>query len=438
MPSSWLRGRPVSPKCGSLAVPLAAGIAVALGCGHAAAAPAPAINPERTGVVARATLPAAAEVRLEVRSAAGRVVALTPPRSVGAGRRGIAWDGRLGPQGEGTRAPDGLYRLRLLVEGAGPQPVVPARVRIDTTPPRVSVRAIAPVTLPATRPALRAAVRDAAPVVGMRVRAVPAGGGTARASQWGAPAAAPALPGALVSGRAWGPFAVTVSARDAAGNVGESRAVPVVVPPAAGPTRVVSSGSRSRRQVALVFDDGLYPGAMRRILATMESREIGATFCLNGVNAGRIDSALRRSLQAARAEGRLDLCSHGYSHRTGSGTSYAAALGDLRANLGLDRSLGATSAPFYRPPFGRLGPGLRSAAATLGYRYVLLWDVDPSDYLPAAPSVIAKRVVRGARGGSIIVLHVVDRTASALPAIIEGLRARGLEPVTAGRLLRGR
>ena len=67
-----------------------------------------------------------------------------------------------------------------------------------------------------------------------------------------------------------------------------------------------------------------------------------------------------------------------------------------------------------------------------------MWDVDPSDYLPTAPSVIANRVVRGARGGSIVVLHLVDRTASALPAIIDGLRARGLEPVTAGRLLRGR
>ncbi len=426
------------PAGRALLLPFAAGICLAVGAGHAAAVPAPAINPERTAIVARATIPDGAEVRLEVRSAAGRVIALTPPRIVRPGPRGVAWDGRLGPAGTGPRARDGVYRLRLLVEGARVLPVVPARVRIDTTPPRVSGRAVGPVTLPATRPGLRVGVRDAGSVAAIRVRAVRAGGGAGYGSRWTRPSTAPPLPAALASGRAWGPFDVTVLARDAAGNVGESRPVPIVVPPAAGPTRVVSSGSRSRRQVAIVFDDGLFPGAMRRILATIESRGAGATFCLNGTNAGRIDAALRRSLRAAQTEGRLDLCSHGYSHRTGSDTSYDAALGDLRGNLRLDQALGVASAPFYRPPFGRSSPGLRAAASTLGYRYILMWDVDPSDYLPTAPSVIANRVVRGARGGSIIILHLVERTASALPAIIDGLRARGLEPVTAGRLLRGR
>jgi peptidoglycan/xylan/chitin deacetylase (PgdA/CDA1 family) len=141
-------------------------------------------------------------------------------------------------------------------------------------------------------------------------------------------------------------------------------------------------------------------------------------------------------MRAAALAGHLDLCNHGYSHRTGRSTSESAGLADLRANAPLDRAIGISSIPFYRPPYGLLSPGLTRAAERLGYRYVLLWDVDPSDYASPPPSVVATRVVRAARPGSIVVLHLKASTAAALPLILRGLRAKGLRAVTAGRLLR--
>ncbi|MER3412330.1 MAG: polysaccharide deacetylase, partial [Thermoleophilia bacterium] len=63
---------------------------------------------------------------------------------------------------------------------------------------------------------------------------------------------------------------------------------------------------------------------------------------------------------------------------------------------------------------------------------VVLWSVDPQDWRPSAsPGEIARRVLRAARPGSIVLLHDGggnrSATVKALPAIIRGLRRKGLK-----------
>ena len=66
----------------------------------------------------------------------------------------------------------------------------------------------------------------------------------------------------------------------------------------------------------------------------------------------------------------------------------------------------------------------------------MLWDVDTNDWQLPGPDIIAEQAVRGARNGSIVLLHDGggDRTqsATALPKMIEGLLDRGFRfvPVT--------
>jgi peptidoglycan/xylan/chitin deacetylase (PgdA/CDA1 family) len=45
--------------------------------------------------------------------------------------------------------------------------------------------------------------------------------------------------------------------------------------------------------------------------------------------------------------------------------------------------------------------------------------------------------VNNSRPGSIILMHFGERAVIALPAIVDGLRAKGLEPVTLTRLFAG-
>jgi peptidoglycan/xylan/chitin deacetylase (PgdA/CDA1 family) len=72
------------------------------------------------------------------------------------------------------------------------------------------------------------------------------------------------------------------------------------------------------------------------------------------------------------------------------------------------------------------------------------WDVSVGDWAAKDPSVIVRRVLAQVQPGSIIDLHDgldgrvdVDRTVlvKAMPGILEGLRARGLQPVRLDRLL---
>jgi peptidoglycan/xylan/chitin deacetylase (PgdA/CDA1 family) len=78
---------------------------------------------------------------------------------------------------------------------------------------------------------------------------------------------------------------------------------------------------------------------------------------------------------------------------------------------------------------------VRAAAGHEGYAYAVLWDVDPEDWAAGEPSSIASEVLSATRRGSIVVLHAARLTASALPAIIDGLRSRGLRSVSLTELL---
>ena len=95
-----------------------------------------------------------------------------------------------------------------------------------------------------------------------------------------------------------------------------------------------------------------------------------------------------------------------------------------------------TPSPYFRPPYGAYDAEVLAAAGGAGFPRVIIWDLDPQDWANPGVSVIVSRVLSAARAGSIVVMHVEPQTASALPAIISGLRARGLEPVSLACLFR--
>ncbi len=426
---------PASPLVRRLGIAGVFASALLVGATLPAVASTADVNPTKRGVVVRTTLEQPAVVQLEVKNARGTVIALTPPKALGAGARGLRWNGRRGPSSAGARVPDGVYRMRLLPEEGSPISVDPIVIRVDSRKPKVTARvATRNLTLPPSTPKLSATVRDATKAAQVRVLATPVRGRALRGA-WSRSVSTPRLPKAMASGRRTGVFVVRVEARDAAGNIGTSRPVTLRVPPPPGPARVVRRASTRKPWVTLAFDDGLHPSAMSSIISTLRNYDMGATFCLNGVYSGRWGSALRAQMALAVADGVIDLCSHGYSHRTGTGTGLSEARSDLGRNVIVDRAVGTSSTPFYRPPFGRLSPGLQTAAGELGYRTILMWDIDPSDYLASSSGAVTSHVVSRARRGSIVVLHAQPLTAAALPGMLRGLRAKGLRAVPAGQLL---
>jgi len=113
-----------------------------------------------------------------------------------------------------------------------------------------------------------------------------------------------------------------------------------------------------------------------------------------------------------------------------------------RTQRAAEADLGVCPA-FYRAPHGQHTPLLARVVHHHGLTMVG-WDVSAGDWSAHDPGHLADRIVAEARPGSIIDLHDgldgrvdADRTVlvAALPRILDGLTAKGLQPVRLDELL---
>ncbi len=180
-------------------------------------------------------------------------------------------------------------------------------------------------------------------------------------------------------------------------------------------------GPRDGPRVALTFDDG--PGAdTPALLAALAAGGAPATFFLHGA---AVRAAGPGALRAHVAGGHA-LGNHALTHVPLHRRPVRAAAEALATRAVARRPL-----RLWRPPYGAGGP--------LPGTTLVGWDVDPRDWERPGAGVIAARVLRAVRPGSIVLLHDGrgDRTqtVAAMPRILDGLRERGLVPVTLPALL---
>lgn len=199
---------------------------------------------------------------------------------------------------------------------------------------------------------------------------------------------------------------------------------------------VTAHGSRRRAEVALTFDDGPNGAGTLGVLAALEGRGVQGTFFTVGKAAAREPETVRRIV----AGGHL-LGDHSYHHD--AWRYLQPGYPELQRGDRAVQDAAGVAPRYYRPPHGTHTPFVWFAARRAGMR-VVNWDVAAHDWLATDSADLARRIVAGARPGSIILLHdgldgqaEVDRSVliAALPLIIDGLRAKGLEPVRLDTLL---
>jgi peptidoglycan/xylan/chitin deacetylase (PgdA/CDA1 family) len=193
-------------------------------------------------------------------------------------------------------------------------------------------------------------------------------------------------------------------------------------------SRMEDVGSR----VALTFDDCLEENAWSRILATLRNFRAHGTFFCPGQYVYRYPEMARRSVADGNTIG-----SHAWDHALL--TNKSAYQTEWR--LEKDRKAwwevtGDSPAPFFRPPYGGYDSDVLEGAGNASFPRVILWDVDPQDWRRPSPATIAAKVLDNVQPGSIVLMHVLDHTASALPTIMRGLQRRGLTPVTLAEMFR--
>ena len=200
---------------------------------------------------------------------------------------------------------------------------------------------------------------------------------------------------------------------------------------------VASRGPRDDR-VAITFDDGPNDTATLAVRDILDQHGVKATFFLVG-------KALDARPDIARAlyEDGMLLGNHSYHHDQWRWLDPRyPELG--RTQDAFARQLGVCPR-FYRPPHGQRTPFVSLAVHEEGMRTVT-WSVSAGDWATNDPALVASRVLRRVKPGSIILLHdgldgriTADRSVvvAALPRILEGLQARGLKPVRLDELLGG-
>ena len=66
---------------------------------------------------------------------------------------------------------------------------------------------------------------------------------------------------------------------------------------------------------------------------------------------------------------------------------------------------------------------------------LVLWSLDTIDWRHPSPSTIRDRILSRVQPGDIILMHPTAETVQALPEMIAGIRAKGLQLVTLNQLL---
>ncbi len=197
---------------------------------------------------------------------------------------------------------------------------------------------------------------------------------------------------------------------------------------------VVRRGSGDQPRIALTFDDNFYEQRALAILDTLRRYDTPATVFVVGyyVNVHpRITSALLR--------GRFEVADHSLSHMNVAAVGWSLARREIGGGSAAYRSAtGARTVPFFRPPYGATNSTVAQIAGEKGFLYQILWDVDTNDWRGYSAATIRDHVLRNARSGSIVLMHLsAPHTAEALPGIITGLRARGYELTTVAGVLKG-
>ena len=188
-----------------------------------------------------------------------------------------------------------------------------------------------------------------------------------------------------------------------------------------------SSGPRSRKRIALTFDDG--PSVYtNNVLNILNKRHVHSTFFEIGQEMpGRAD-IMRRIINSGSEIG-----NHSLHHETNgaSAASLSETSARIKAATGFEPCL-------YRPPGGYISATTSRAAYRQGMSNIL-WDVDTNDWQGPSSATIYSRVVSAAHSGSIVLMHDGggnrSATVGALPRIISTLKGRGYELVTVTDLL---
>lgn len=178
--------------------------------------------------------------------------------------------------------------------------------------------------------------------------------------------------------------------------------------------------------IALTFDDGPSLHTIG-ILKSLHKAGAKATFFALGLQLREHPHIAREILLQGH-----ELGGHSYAHQKLQFLSRAELERDFSYVSKLMFQATGERPAMFRPPYGEFDSLVQDVANAP----VILWSVDPKDWLTKDPNETYERVVSRVQPGDIVVMHdILGSTRHALPKILKTLGQRGYKFVTVSELL---
>lgn len=212
-------------------------------------------------------------------------------------------------------------------------------------------------------------------------------------------------------------------------------AIAKTAPAAATPPTAIYKVDTEQKVLALTFDISWGEKAPGPILDILKQKNVTkATFFLSGPWVSHHVEIAKRIKSMG-----YEIASHGYMHKNYSEFSDGWIRDQVhKAERSIYDATGVKTT-MIRTPNGDINK--RVIGTLTGMRYkVIQWHTDSLDWMNPGVEAIKQRVLTRAVPGDIILMHASDsckQTHLALPAIIDGLRAKGYQFVTVSELLAG-
>jgi peptidoglycan/xylan/chitin deacetylase (PgdA/CDA1 family) len=194
----------------------------------------------------------------------------------------------------------------------------------------------------------------------------------------------------------------------------------------------IRHGPSTGAAIALTFHGSGDVTLLDRLLAIADDRHAPLTIFAVGKWLDANPAVVKRIRAGAH-----ELANHTYTHPSLGRLGATAVLDEItRCRDALQKHAG-DGGRWFRPSGIEVPTEtILRAAARAGYATVVGYDVDPRDYQDPGAAAVRSRVIAGLHPGAIVSLHTGHAgTVEALPAVLDAIDGRGLQPVTVSRLL---
>lgn len=187
---------------------------------------------------------------------------------------------------------------------------------------------------------------------------------------------------------------------------------------------IIRNGDRSSPRIAITIDDCYDRDHILAAVELCEKYGIPVTFFPIGNALKFADGPLwQRALDAG-----CEIGNHTWGHKTMTNlTAREIRFQMLRTQQKIDQMLGYHyPMQVMRPPAGKTNGKIAEAVASVGYLYIVKWDVSQTD---------ATKAIKDVQNGSILLYHARAKDIRCLETLIPALLEQGYECVTVSELL---